>query len=624
MPTKPIFPIIATACLLAACSRADKAVEYPFIESANTMTLDIAKVELTDTATILHTDAYFRPHNWIRIDAKSYLTADGKKYMLTGAQGIQPDSLFWMPDSGEASFTLIFEPMPKRTRSFDFIESDCEDCFKLYGIDLTGKRTYDALADAPAVDGNAPVPDPVFRSGETTLRLHLLGYRETLGKELNVYVNTLFGDQQPYTCPIDAEGNATLSFMQYGPAQALVDAAHSFIELLWLAPGDTADVYLNMQASGWRILARRAEKGKAPQPAPLQSLYATGTYANLTNAYAMHRERFMLDLYDNEPPVYAMSSQEYAAFVTEQYHTLTDSIGRSSLPQLLKELWQLSLRQETLYALTSGDFVREYSYRQAHSEWGREPVKGIDPIKEEDVKAVCQLFDINDPKLLMGTDFLSYVSTIGWSDFDLPGLTGIRNGLVVDLPKVLPLVSQAESLSLTDDDRKTLASMENPFYLEALEKMEAKTQADLAAVEGKAKIETTPNVPLAQLFDAIIAPYRGKVMLVDFWNTWCGPCRMALKAIEPLKGGELQSDDLVWLYIANETSPLVTYNTMIPNIQGVHYRLNAEQWKALAEKFQIDGIPSYVLVDKSGAYKLRNDLRDHNLMRETLKGMIAE
>ena len=228
--------------------------------------------------------------------------------------------------------------------------------------------------------------------------------------------------------------------------------------------------------------------------------------------------------------------------------------------------------------------MREYSYRQAHNEWGREPVKGIDPIKKEDVKAVCQLFDINDPKLLMGTDFLSYVSTIGWSDFDLPGLTGIKNGLIVDLPKVLPLVSKAESISLTDDDRKVLASMESPFYLEALEKMEAKTQADLAAVEGKAKIETTPNVPLAQLFDAIIAPYRGKVVLVDFWNTWCAPCRMALKANEPLKGGELQSDDLVWLYIANETSPLVTYKTMITNIQGVHYRLNAEQWKALAEK----------------------------------------
>lgn len=622
MTLKPIFPI-AAACLLAACSQADKVVEYPFIESANTMTLDIAKVELTDTATILHTDAYFRPHNWIRIDAQSYLLADGKKYMLTGTQGIEADSLFWMPDSGEASFTLLFEPMPKRTRSFDFIESDCEDCFKLYGIDLTGKRTYDAPADVPAVDGNASVPEPIFRSGETTLRFHLLGYREAFGKELNVYVNTMFGDQQPYTCPIDAEGNATLSFLQCGPAQALADAAQAFFAQIWLAPGDTTDVYLNMQMSGWNILARRAEKGKAPHPAPLQSLYITGTYANLTNAHALYSPRYYsMDLYSGKFADYRMKSDEYAAFVVQQYQALTDSIAQSSQPPLIKELNLLTLKQNALYALTSGDLLRELNYREVHNMWEHKPIKGIDPIKAGDVEQVCRLFDINDPKLLMGSEPSLYVS--GAYRFNLAEITGIKSGLIVDLPKVLPLISKAESISLTDDDRQMLAAMENPFYLDALEKMEAKAKADLAAVEGKAKIEPTPDVPLSQLFDAIIAPHKGKVVLVDFWNTWCGPCRMALKAIEPLKSTELKSDDLVWLYIANETSPLVTYKTMIPGIQGIHYRLNAEQWKALGDKFQIDGIPSYVLVDKHGAYKLRNDLRDHNLMKETLKGMIAE
>ena len=624
MTLKPIFPI-AAACLLAACSQADKVVEYPFIESANTMTLDIAKVELTDTATILHTDAYFRPHNWIRIDAQSYLMADGKKYMLTGTQGIEADSLFWMPDSGEASFTLIFEPMPKRTRSFDFIESDCEDCFKLYGIDLTGKRTYDAPADVPAVDGNASVPDPIFRSGETTLRFHLLGYREAFGKELNVYVNTMFGDQQPYTCPIDTEGNATLSFMQYGPASAIVTSNISYFGYVWLAPGEENDIHIDMRTNGWRILARRAQKGKAPQPAPLQSIYATGTYANLTNAWAKSQRYYSLNLYSGEFADYRMKADEYTAFVMNKYQALADSIAQSEQSPLMKELNLLSLKQETLMAMIEGDFIREHNYRSINNLWDyRQPVEDIDPMKNENVAQVCTLFDINDPKLLMGND-IDLISSATYSPkFNLAEITGIKSGLIVDLPKVLPLISKAESISLTDDDRRMLAAMENPFYLDALEKMEAKAKADLAAVEGKAKIEPTPDVPLAQLFDAIIAPHTGKVVLVDFWNTWCGPCRMALKAIEPLKSTELKSDDLVWLYIANETSPLVTYKTMIPGIQGIHYRLNAEQWKALADKFQIDGIPSYVLVDKHGAYKLRNDLRDHNLMKETLKGMIAE
>ena len=74
---------------------------------------------------------------------------------------------------------------------------------------------------------------------------------------------------------------------------------------------------------------------------------------------------------------------------------------------------------------------------------------------------------------------------------------------------------------------------------------------------------------------------------------------------------------MVWIYLANETSPLVTYRTMIPEIRGKHFRLNDEQWKHLCKQFDIDGIPSYVVVDRDGSYRLRNDLRDHSALVAT-------
>ena len=201
--------VLTLLAWLASCGPNNKAVEYPLIETANTNALDIAKVELTDSATILHTDAYYRPHNWIRISSESYLQAGGKRYMLTGAEGITPDSLFWMPESGEASFTLRFEPLPSGTPSFDFIESDCEDCFKLFGIDLTGKKTFDTPDEVPEdlrqADGETAMPDPIFKTGTTTVNIHFLHYRPELGKEANLYVNTLFGTQQSYTATIDPE-----------------------------------------------------------------------------------------------------------------------------------------------------------------------------------------------------------------------------------------------------------------------------------------------------------------------------------------------------------------------------------------------------------------------------------
>ena len=88
----------ALGALLPSCTPANRVVENPLIATANTQTLDIVKVELSDTATVLHMNAYYRPKNWIVISSDSYLQIPARRFMLTGAEGITPDSLFWMPD----------------------------------------------------------------------------------------------------------------------------------------------------------------------------------------------------------------------------------------------------------------------------------------------------------------------------------------------------------------------------------------------------------------------------------------------------------------------------------------------------------------------------------------------
>ena len=615
-----------SALMLAACSTGPKVVENPLIESSNSMTLDVSKVELTDTATVLHVDAYFRPHNWIRIDSKTYLRAGGEKYALTSAQGITPDSLFWMPESGEASFVLSFQPLPKRTKSFDFIESDCADCFKLFGIDLTGKKDYDVPEGIPAealsIDEDAPMPEPIFKSGETTVEVHLLHHREELGKEQNLYVNTLAGGQEEYTAPIDLEtGVATFKFQQYGTAEAFFPMAGSAGSVL-LAPGEHVTVYIDSRFSGQQIVARR--KGVAMQP--FRMLYAEGTYANLNNLIYSRTDwpLWSMNLYSGKFGDYKMSAKEYETYVINQYKALSGSIAADSLPPLLKERMLLSLKGEAVVAMMNGDSGREFNYRYLHNDWeSRNPVKGLDPMKSENIIALSKLFDINDPQLLMGTRASAYVGNVVYADEAWIKAADIQTGLIPSLRKFVPLIAKTQAGTLTEADLKVFGTEDNPFYADALRAMQQETVAKLEALKGKAVIEQTPDVPVAELFDAIIAPYKGKVVFVDFWNTWCAPCRMSIKATEPLKDTELKSDDLVWIYLANETSPLVKYQTMIPDIKGKHFRLNDKQWEHLCKKFKIDGIPSYVLVDKDGSYSLRNDLRDHNLLVKTLQEKIA-
>lgn len=115
-------------------------------------------------------------------------------------------------------------------------------------------------------------------------------------------------------------------------------------------------------------------------------------------------------------------------------------------------------------------------------------------------------------------------------------------------------------------------------------------------------INSVPTVSNEKLFESITGRYRGKVVLVDFWATWCGPCRMANAAMVPMKE-ELQGKDIVYVYITGETSPLATWQQMTPDIHGEHYRVSNEQWAYLRQAFAIQGVPSYFILDRKGEVK---------------------
>lgn len=617
----------ALGALLPSCTPANRVVENPLIETANTRTLDIVKVELSDTATVLHMNAYYRPKNWIVISSDSYLQIPARKFMLTGAEGITPDSLFWMPKSGRASFVLRFPPLPRGTKSFDFIESDCDDCFKIYGVDLTGKTEYPEypeglpkeLRKAPK-DG--PVPDPIFAVGETRVNIHLLGFREGMYKDMTLYINSMLTGHERKDAPIDPEtGVATFKFGQYGPSLIYGNPAGpgSMHLNFWTAPGETADIYVDLTEKGKSIVQRR--NNEQPKRAPL---YSTGTYGALNTLFnGSETKTIALDTHTGEFADYRMTADEYVQMVASKYKLLADSIARSGMSSMMTELSLLSLQQETLNAFANSRFFLEHNYRSEHNMWDRNAKLDYEFAKltSENQAMLCKLFDINNPKLPMGVRIFEYQRAALAPDIDWAQLVEATSPLA-DLRKVSSLPSKAENDALTEADLASLRSLKNPFYAEACEAIQARVRRELAALEGKVKIEETPDVAPDKLFDAIVAPCKGKVVLVDFWNTWCGPCQAAIKANEPLKTGELKSDDIVWIYLANETSPLVTYKTQIGKIAGKHYRLNEEQWKYLCEKFKVDGIPSYVLVDRDGNSKLRNDLRNHDKLKKTLKKMI--
>lgn len=105
------------------------------------------------------------------------------------------------------------------------------------------------------------------------------------------------------------------------------------------------------------------------------------------------------------------------------------------------------------------------------------------------------------------------------------------------------------------------------------------------------------------LFDSIIAPHKGKIILVDVWGTWCAPCRAAL-AESQKEYAELAPYDMVYIYLANN-SPEGAWRNVIEEYQVkgdncFHYNLPTDQQQLIEKYLKVSGYPSYRLIDRNG------------------------
>ena len=88
-----------------------------------------------------------------------------------------------------------------------------------------------------------------------------------------------------------------------------------------------------------------------------------------------------------------------------------------------------------------------------------------------------------------------------------------------------------------------------------------------------------------------------EIVVLDFWATWCGPCRQAMPIIERVTN-ELADRD-VRLYAVNLQEEPEDIREFLEQ-QGINVQVALDTAGEVANQYMAFGIPQTVIIDKSG------------------------
>ena len=121
----------------------------------------------------------------------------------------------------------------------------------------------------------------------------------------------------------------------------------------------------------------------------------------------------------------------------------------------------------------------------------------------------------------------------------------------------------------------------------------------------------TCDSTITSLEDAV-KPFKGKVVYIDVWATWCGPCLKEFQYLPALKE-KAHNMDVVYQYISidrpeerKKWEKTIAYH----QLKGYHLLVNEKLGKSLYTELgnerQILSIPCFVIIDKTGKIAIRH------------------
>lgn len=141
-----------------------------------------------------------------------------------------------------------------------------------------------------------------------------------------------------------------------------------------------------------------------------------------------------------------------------------------------------------------------------------------------------------------------------------------------------------------------------PFLREPLFELysEVKNRIENPVMATNTYLNKLENTTAKQLFDSILTNNIGKVIYIDCWATWCGPCKVEMPNSNKLMD-DLKDKDVAFVFLCIDSEEKL-WKSDLANLQigGQHYFLTSEQSNDLRAAFEVHGIPYYFLIGRDG------------------------
>lgn len=123
-----------------------------------------------------------------------------------------------------------------------------------------------------------------------------------------------------------------------------------------------------------------------------------------------------------------------------------------------------------------------------------------------------------------------------------------------------------------------------------------------ALFSGDPEPERAPQFALVSLDGETIrlADFAGRVVVLDFWASWCSPCTKTLPALHALLAP--YEDEVDLLLVSLDKSESAARAAMVAAGYGTSHVLwgSLEEARAVRDLFGVVGIPRTILIDRAG------------------------